>query len=63
MPLIKGSGKEAISANIAELRRAGHPEDQSVAIAMRMAGKSNKASKIADKVVAKKTSKKPHAGK
>ena len=40
MPLEKGSLKETIGNNIAELRRAGHPEDQAVAIAMKEAGKS-----------------------
>lgn len=37
MPLLKGSSQETISANIAELRRAGHPENQAVAIAEKMA--------------------------
>lgn len=40
MPLMKGRSKEVISENIAELRRAGHPEDQAVAIAYKVAGKS-----------------------
>lgn len=40
MPLLKGSSKEVISANIAELRRSGKPEGQSVAIAFKNAGKS-----------------------
>ena len=39
MPLKPGSSDDAVSANIAELRRAGHPEAQAVAIAMREAGK------------------------
>lgn len=42
MPLKKGSSKETISDNIAELIRAGHPKDQAVAIAYKMAGKSKK---------------------
>lgn len=42
MPLEKGSSRETISHNISELRHAGHPEDQSIAIAMREAGKSRK---------------------
>lgn len=41
MPLEKGSSKATISHNISELRHAGHPEAQSVAIAMKEAGKSN----------------------
>jgi hypothetical protein len=38
MPLLKGTTPAIISANIAELRRAGHPEAQAVAIAYREAG-------------------------
>ena len=45
MPLRKGSGKAVISANIAELIRAGHPKDQAVAIAYKKAGKSKKKGK------------------
>lgn len=37
MPLMKGSSREVISENIREMRNAGHPEDQAVAAAMRMA--------------------------
>src|SRR5271156_4688292 len=32
MPLQSGSSQKAISANIKELRHAGHPEQQSIAI-------------------------------
>jgi hypothetical protein len=39
MPLIKGHGPEIISQNIAELRRAGKPERQAIAIAMKHANK------------------------
>lgn len=39
MPLKKGSGEKVISANIAELVRAGHPPQQAEAIAYRVAGK------------------------
>ena len=42
MPLLHGSSKGVISANIAELRRSGRSEAQSVAIAMSKAGKSRK---------------------
>jgi hypothetical protein len=38
-PLKKGSSRKVISKNISEMRHAGHPQDQSVAAAMRMAGK------------------------
>lgn len=41
MPLQSGSSDKAISANIAELIRAGHPHDQAIAIAFKKAGKSN----------------------
>lgn len=40
MPLLEGSSDKVISANIAELIRAGHPRDQAVAIAYRKAGRS-----------------------
>jgi hypothetical protein len=40
MPLLKGHSKDVIAENIAELRRAGHPEDQAIAIAYKVAGKS-----------------------
>lgn len=39
MPLEKGSSQSVISANIAELVRAGHPQKQAEAIAYREAGK------------------------
>ena len=40
MPLEKGSSKEVISKNIAELIKAGHKKDQAVAIAYKEAGKA-----------------------
>lgn len=40
MPLLKGSSKEVISSNIRELMGAGHPQDQSIAIAYKVAGKA-----------------------
>jgi len=42
MPLIKGSSRKVISANIKKERHAGKPQDQAVAIAMSEAGKSRK---------------------
>lgn len=40
MPLKSGKSKKVISENIRELMHAGHPQKQSVAIAMKKAGKS-----------------------
>jgi hypothetical protein len=42
MPLKKGTGKETISKNIAELIKSGRSKEQAVAIAMQKAGKSKK---------------------
>jgi hypothetical protein len=42
MPLAKGKSRRVISKNISEMVKAGHPQDQAVAAAMRMAGKSRK---------------------
>ena len=42
MPLKKGSSNKTVSANIRELRKAGHPQKQSIAIALKTAGKSYK---------------------
>jgi len=42
MPLIKSGSKQAISTNIREMVRAGHPQDQAVAAAMRNARKYGK---------------------
>ncbi len=41
-PLRKGKSKKAISKNISELVRSGRPQKQSVAIAMKKAGKSRR---------------------
>lgn len=40
MPLKKGKSKKVISANIRELRHAGYPQKQSVAIALSQSRKS-----------------------
>lgn len=45
MPLVRGKkakSKKGISANIRAERNSGKPEDQSIAIAMSLAGKSKK---------------------
>lgn len=39
MPLLQGSSQAIISHNIQEMRKAGHPEAQAIAAAMRVAGK------------------------
>lgn len=48
MPLVKGKkakAKKGISSNIRAERNSGKPEDQSIAIAMSLAGKSKKRKK------------------
>jgi hypothetical protein len=40
MPLKHGKSEKVIGENIAELRHAGHPEDQAIAIAESEAGNS-----------------------
>lgn len=42
MPLKVGNSKKTISGNIREMMRAGHPQKQSIAAAMNMAGKNRK---------------------
>ena len=44
-PLKSGSSSKTISDNIRELMNAGHPQNQSIAIAYDKAGKSNKKKK------------------
>jgi ribonucleotide monophosphatase NagD (HAD superfamily) len=42
MPLVKGKGRKAVSANIRKEVAAGKPQKQAVAIALNQAGKSRK---------------------
>jgi len=42
VPLVKGSSKAAVSANIKTEMAAGKPQKQAVAIALSKAGKSRK---------------------
>lgn len=38
MPLAKGKDRKTLRANYEELRKAGHPHDQAVAIMLKTAG-------------------------
>ena len=42
MPLVAGSSKAAISKNISEMVKSGHPKKVAVAAAMNKAGKKRK---------------------
>lgn len=53
MPLKKGSSKQAISSNISELMHTDRPQRQSIAIAMKKAGKAKKMVKKAKKMMPK----------
>lgn len=45
MPLKKGKSNKVVGENIKELRHAGYPEKQSIAISLSKAGKSKKKKK------------------
>jgi len=45
VPLSKGRSQKAISGNISEMIKAGHPKDQAIAAALDKAGKSKKSRK------------------
>lgn len=49
MPLQQGSSDHAVSANIKELMASGKRQNQAVAIAMRVAGRSKKPGVKSDK--------------
>ena len=40
MPLKSGTSRKTISKNISEMRKSGHPKDQSIAAALEQARKS-----------------------
>jgi|DEB0MinimDraft_6_1074348.scaffolds.fasta_scaffold07555_8 hypothetical protein len=42
MPLMRGNNPKQISGNIRRLKKEGKPQDQAVAIALNVAGKSKK---------------------
>lgn len=42
MPLQKGKSRKVVSSNVREMRKAGYPQKQAVAAALRKAGKSKK---------------------
>lgn len=45
MPLKKGKSNKVVSQNIREMKKAGHPQDQSIAAALAKAGKSKRQKK------------------
>lgn len=47
MPLKRGSSKKVVSNNIAEMRKAGHPEKQAVAASLSNARKSKRGKRTA----------------
>ena len=61
MPLLKGKSQGIIRANIRELKNAGKPEDQAVAIALESAKRTGKKKKT--KHVAKPKKKKKQTKK
>jgi uncharacterized protein YoaH (UPF0181 family) len=45
MPLVKGKGNEAVGQNIKKLMDEGYKQRQAIAIALNVAGRSNKKKK------------------
>lgn len=54
MPLLSGKSKHIVSANISELMKSGRGRDQSIAIALKHAGKAKKLKGVTKKVAAKR---------
>ena len=48
MPLLSGSSRKTIGSNISELEHSGYGHKQSIAIALKKAGKSNKDEDLGD---------------
>lgn len=57
MPLLEGSSQDIINTNIKQLRNDGFNEKQSVAIALKKAGKAKAADRAKKGVMAKKRNK------
>ena len=49
MPLKKGTSQKTVSANIAEMMKAGYPQAQALAAALQTAKKSRKLKKVKKK--------------
>lgn len=53
MPLLKGSARHIVAANVIELKRGGMSEAQATHLALKHARKGNKAATVAKAVVSR----------